>query len=193
MHITHLFEHVNYNFSHIDRRFKASRKDRHRNLHTFRRIAEKISRKFRALYSGTEIGLCWCRLEPVEWIPSMRSAKYVFEDTAVFYDRTIHTMCKMSHRISLLFFSVARRNKVIGSRYGLLCRDVAFLPREALRQSHDEFSKSSPTFCIEIKPKQGFVLDETAKPVFDDIQKCRFCYLQVKFSFNFQRLKLCSP
>lgn len=100
-HITHLFEHLNFNFSHINRCLKASRKDRDRNLHSFRRITEEISRKFWTLYSGTEIGLCWCRLEPVEWIPFMRSTKYVRAHTAVFYD---HTMCKVSHRIKLLYF-----------------------------------------------------------------------------------------
>jgi hypothetical protein len=72
--------------------------------------------------------------------------------------------------------TAARKTKIIGSRYGLLCRDVAFLPRDSLLQSHGKFLKTSPTFCIEIKTKQGFILDD--EPSIDGIQKCRFCYLQ---------------
>jgi hypothetical protein len=70
-----------------------------------------------------------------------------------------------------------RRNKVIGSNYGLLYRDVAFLPREVYKGKMD-----SPTICIEIKAKQGYIIDDDSN---DEVKKCRFCYLQVgseKFS-----------
>lgn len=77
-----------------------------------------------------------------------------------------------------------RRNKIIGSRYGLLCRDVAFLPCDALLQSHGKYSTFPSTFCIEIKPKQGFILDETIESSVNGIQKCRFCYLQVNIQIN---------
>jgi Inositol-pentakisphosphate 2-kinase len=86
----------------------------------------------------------------------------------------------------LIIFTAARKTKIIGSRYGLLCRDVAFLPRDALLQSRGNFRKTSPTFCIEIKTKQGFILDEIIDPNIDGIQKCRFCYLQVRFRGNFK-------
>ncbi|KAG5682857.1 hypothetical protein PVAND_012178 [Polypedilum vanderplanki] len=70
---------------------------------------------------------------------------------------------------------VVRRTKVIGHNYGLLYRDVAFLPKEIYigKQINGEF-KDSPTICIEIKVKQGYVMTN------DDqcAQKCRYCYFQ---------------
>jgi hypothetical protein len=74
-----------------------------------------------------------------------------------------------------------RRSKVIGSNYGLLYRDVAFLPREIYKGKsvNGEF-KDSPTICIEIKAKQGYIIDDEGD---DEVKKCRFCYLQVRRSF----------
>lgn len=77
-------------------------------------------------------------------------------------------------------FSVIRRNKVIGNNYGLLYRDVAFLPKEIYkgRAVNGEF-KNSPTICIEIKAKQGYMMDDDDGEC-NDVKKCRYCYFQVK-------------
>lgn len=70
-----------------------------------------------------------------------------------------------------------RRSKIIGSNFGLLYRDVAFLPKSIYmgKTINGEF-KDSSTICIEIKAKQGFMMED------DDsyfVKKCRFCYFQV--------------
>lgn len=42
--------------------------------------------------------------------------------------------------------------------------------------------KDSPTICIEIKAKQGYLMDD------DDVNgvmKCRYCYFQVKLKLGF--------
>lgn len=67
---------------------------------------------------------------------------------------------------------------MIGSNYGLLYRDVAFLPKEIYMSKtiNGEF-KDSSTICIEIKAKQGYLMDD------DDVfgvTKCRYCYFQVR-------------
>lgn len=70
-----------------------------------------------------------------------------------------------------------RRNKIIGSSFGLLYRDVAFLPREIYmgKALNGEF-KDSSTICIEIKAKQGYVMDDDDETSL--VKKCRFCYFQ---------------
>jgi inositol-pentakisphosphate 2-kinase len=81
-----------------------------------------------------------------------------------------------------------RRSKIIGSNFGLLYRDVAFLPKEIYmgKTINGEF-KDSSTICIEIKAKQGYMLED------DDslfVKKCRYCYFQVRkqmFSRNDSR------
>lgn len=77
----------------------------------------------------------------------------------------------------ILLLVVTRRNKIIGHNYGLLYRDVAFLPKEIYTRKalNGEF-QDSPTVCIEIKVKQGYMIDDD-----DSIntKKCRFCYFQV--------------
>lgn len=58
-------------------------------------------------------------------------------------------------------------------------RDVAFLPKDIYlgKPLNGEF-KDSLTVCIEIKAKQGYVMDdEDMNP--DGVNKCRFCYFQV--------------
>jgi Inositol-pentakisphosphate 2-kinase len=77
-------------------------------------------------------------------------------------------------------FAVMRRSKVIGNNYGLLYRDVAFLPKDIYKGKaiNGEF-KDSPTICIEIKAKQGYVMDGDDIKSCDDVKKCRYCYLQV--------------
>jgi hypothetical protein len=72
-----------------------------------------------------------------------------------------------------------RRNKIIGSNFGLLYRDVAFLPREIYKGKaiNGEF-KDSPTICIEIKAKQGYIIDDEGGD--SGVHKCRFCYFQVR-------------
>lgn len=73
-----------------------------------------------------------------------------------------------------------RRKKVIGSNYGLVYRDVAFLPKEIYRgKSINGELKDSPTICIEIKAKQGFMMNDGDD---NDVKKCRFCFLQVILS-----------
>lgn len=65
-----------------------------------------------------------------------------------------------------------RRSKVIGNNYGLLYRDVAFLPKEI----YVSRSRDSSTVCIEIKAKQGYIKDDDATL---GVKKCRYCYFQV--------------
>jgi hypothetical protein len=82
--------------------------------------------------------------------------------------------------IFLFFFFIAvRRSKIIGHNYGLLYRDVAFLPKEVYtgKPVNGEF-RNSPTICIEIKVKQGYMMSDGNDYDFN-IQKCRFCYFQV--------------
>lgn len=73
--------------------------------------------------------------------------------------------------------SATRLSKVIGGNYGLLYRDVAFLPKEILGKSSSVNFKSSPTICLEIKAKQGYLMDDCERPF--GVGKCRFCYFQV--------------
>jgi hypothetical protein len=68
--------------------------------------------------------------------------------------------------------TAVRRTKVIGHNYGLLYRDVAFLPKEIYV---GDFAKDSPNICIEIKVKQGYVMADDD----EGTQKCRYCYFQV--------------
>lgn len=77
------------------------------------------------------------------------------------------------------YFAVVRRNKVVGNNYGLLYRDVAFLPKQIYmgKTINGEF-KDSPTICIEIKAKQGYAMDDDDGKF--DVKKCRFCYFQVR-------------
>lgn len=49
------------------------------------------------------------------------------------------------------------------------------------KTTNGEF-KDSPTICIEIKAKQGYLMDD------DDVNgvmKCRYCYFQVKLKLGF--------
>lgn len=77
----------------------------------------------------------------------------------------------------ILLLIVTRRNKIIGHNYGLLYRDVAFLPKEIYTRKalNGEF-QDSPTVCIEIKVKQGYMMNDDNS---NTITKCRFCYFQV--------------
>ena len=77
-----------------------------------------------------------------------------------------------------------RRNKIIGNNYGLMYRDVAFLPKDIYlgKPLNGEF-KDSSTVCIEIKAKQGYVMNEEVINT-DGVKKCRFCYFQVKNVFQ---------
>jgi len=71
-----------------------------------------------------------------------------------------------------------RRNKIIGNNYGLMYRDVAFLPKDIyLGKPLNGGFKDSSTVCIEIKAKQGYVMndDDSLTP---GVKKCRFCYFQ---------------
>lgn len=75
---------------------------------------------------------------------------------------------------------INRRNKVIGQKYGLLYPDVALLPN--LLNNHTGNNDSS-TYCIEIKPKQGWMFpddlpNDDGLKHFDSVKKCRYCYLQ---------------
>jgi hypothetical protein len=73
---------------------------------------------------------------------------------------------------------VARRNKIIGSNFGLLYRDVAFLPKDIyIGKTLNGEIKDSSTICIEIKAKQGYMMEDTDLLY---VKKCRFCYFQVK-------------
>lgn len=76
-----------------------------------------------------------------------------------------------------------RRKKIIGYNYGLLYRDVAFLPKEIyigeMKPVNGEF-KDSPTICIEIKVKQGYMMDDDSSTTGFQIKKCRYCYFQVR-------------
>jgi hypothetical protein len=57
---------------------------------------------------------------------------------------------------------------------------VAFLPKEIYigKPMNGEF-KDSPTICIEIKVKQGYMMDEDNNMRNYEIKKCRYCYFQV--------------
>lgn len=78
-------------------------------------------------------------------------------------------------------FTVTRRNKIIGHNYGLLYRDVAFLPKEIyMRKAVNGEFRDSPTVCIEIKVKQGYMMNDDNNEELNTI-KCRFCYFQVFF------------
>jgi inositol-pentakisphosphate 2-kinase len=57
---------------------------------------------------------------------------------------------------------------------------VAFLPKEIYigKPMNGEF-KDSPTICIEIKVKQGYMMDEDSSTLGYEIKKCRYCYFQV--------------
>jgi len=70
----------------------------------------------------------------------------------------------------------------VTNNYGLLYRDVAFLPqflslpKETNTCAHNgELLKCSPTICIEIKAKQGYEMDDDAEA---EVTKCRYCYFQ---------------
>ena len=86
-------------------------------------------------------------------------------------------------------FAVARRNKIIGHNYGLLYRDVAFLPKEVYtgKPINGEF-RDSPTICIEIKVKQGYMNCDKSNFNLNSIQKCRFCYFQVCQALCYQQI-----
>lgn len=75
-----------------------------------------------------------------------------------------------------------RRSKIIGNNYGLLYRDVAFLPKQIYlgKPVNGEF-KDSSTVCIEIKAKQGYLMDDEGT---GGVKKCRFCYFQVRTGFR---------
>lgn len=94
------------------------------------------------------------------------------------------TFCHFKYRSSFhswprALWAAVRRNKIIGSNYGLLYRDVAFLPREIyLGKTVNGAFKDSSTICIEIKAKQGFLMSNDD----DNAKKCRFCYFQVSRS-----------
>lgn len=57
-------------------------------------------------------------------------------------------------------------------------RDVAFLPKQIYlgKPVNGEF-KDSSTICIEIKAKQGYLMDDDGT---SGVKKCRFCYFQVR-------------
>lgn len=65
-------------------------------------------------------------------------------------------------------------------------RDVAFLPKDIYlgKPLNGEF-KDSSTVCIEIKAKQGYVMDDEDIDI-NGVKKCRFCYFQVKNVFQSQ-------
>lgn len=102
---------------------------------------------------------------------------------------------------------MTRRSKIIGHNYGLLYRDVAFLPKEIyIRKPLNGEFRDSPTVCIEIKVKQGYMMNDDSSGEELNTIKCRFCYFQVcqfvihslflwylstkKISLIFQYLKL---
>lgn len=62
-------------------------------------------------------------------------------------------------------------------------RDVAFLPKNIylVKPINGEF-KDSSTVCIEIKAKQGYLMDDDDTST-AGAKKCRFCYFQVKLFF----------
>lgn len=78
------------------------------------------------------------------------------------------------------YYKAVRRKKIIGYNYGLVYRDVAFLPKEIYigKPMNGEF-KDSPTICIEIKVKQGYMMDEDSNTQSYEKKKCRYCYFQV--------------
>ncbi|KAJ6598784.1 Inositol-pentakisphosphate 2-kinase, partial [Pseudolycoriella hygida] len=75
-----------------------------------------------------------------------------------------------------------RRVKEVRCKYGLLYPDVAYLPK-SLNQNQFENMTKKDTFCIEIKPKQGWTLVKCNPNPFPDIHltnidKCRYCAMQ---------------
>lgn len=93
----------------------------------------------------------------------------------------ISLVCLPSHDLAAFFVLsiVMRRSKVIGNNFGLLYRDVAFLPKSLWKEIYVSRSSGgwdSPTICIEIKAKQGYLNDDEPTA---GVQKCRFCYFQV--------------
>jgi Inositol-pentakisphosphate 2-kinase len=95
-----------------------------------------------------------------------------------------HCMTSKRFAKNPLFLSIVmRRSKVIGNNYGLLYRDVAFLPKEIYvsRSSSGELRDSS-TICIEIKAKQGYLNDDAE--MLGGVKKCRYCYFQVSSTTN---------
>lgn len=77
-----------------------------------------------------------------------------------------------------------RTLKEVRCRYGLLYPDVAFMPhRLLLNKSSELWNGNQDTFCIEIKPKQGWTLRECNPNPFpgidvNGIDKCRYCAMQ---------------
>lgn len=86
-----------------------------------------------------------------------------------------------------------RLNKEIRCRYGTLYPDAAFLPASLEAQQHTKvqqahpFTKKANTFCVEIKPKQGWtafgrngesILKRHNLKFHDDVRLCRFCCMQ---------------
>lgn len=112
------------------------------------------------------------------------------------------TFCHFQYRLPPIVITAVRRSKIIGSNYGLLYRDVAFLPREIYmgKTVNGEF-RDSPIICIEIKAKQGFLMCDDDDDAFS-VNKCRYCYFQVsecgsttslqysRSHFSYQYLKL---
>ncbi|CRK91171.1 CLUMA_CG004856, isoform A [Clunio marinus] len=72
---------------------------------------------------------------------------------------------------------VSRQKAVIGSNFGLLYRDVAFLPKEIYtgNQPVNGTFKDTSTFCIEIKAKQGYLINDEETLC---VRKCRYCFYQ---------------
>lgn len=66
-------------------------------------------------------------------------------------------------------------------------RDVAFLPKDIFMGKPLNGFKDSSTVCIEIKAKQGYVMDDVNAST-NGTTKCRFCYFQVKVAFNIERV-----
>ncbi|KAG4079475.1 hypothetical protein HA402_005172 [Bradysia odoriphaga] len=77
-----------------------------------------------------------------------------------------------------------RTVKEVRCRYGLLYPDVAFMPdRLSLNKSNELWNGDQDTYCIEIKPKQGWTLGKCNPNPFpgidlNGIDKCRYCAMQ---------------